>query len=80
MLRVIPHILTYQISPAGTFKDGHDDAEVIQYRQHAYLPQMLAWRKQSLQPEDFLDGVTGEFTLDLKDALAAAWARVQLAE
>ena len=39
----------------GTFKDGHGDVEVIQYRQDAYLPQIEKWREQALLPQYFQD-------------------------
>ena len=62
----------------GTFKDGHDDVEVIQYRQDVYLPQIEEWRKQCLLPQDFQDE-EGQYTLDLETALSAAHKRVQKA-
>jgi hypothetical protein len=52
----------------GTFKDGHDDVEVIQYRQDVYLPQIEKWREQALLPQDFQDD-EGQYTLSLKSAL-----------
>ena len=62
----------------GTFKDGHDDIEVIEYRQNVYLPQMEAWRKQALLPQDFQDE-NGDYTRDLKTALSSALTRVNAA-
>ena len=58
----------------GLFKDGHDDPEVIQYRQDVYLPQLKEWRKNSLLPEDFLDA-DGGYTVDVKVALEKARVR-----
>ena len=61
-----------------TFKDGHDDVEVIQYRQDVYLPQIEKWREQALLPQDFQDD-EGQYTLSLKSALESAQKRANAA-
>jgi hypothetical protein len=43
-----------------------------------YLKQLEEWRKQALQPDDFLDS-NGNYSNDIKSALATAHARVQKA-
>ena len=60
----------------GTFKDGHDDIKVIEYRQHVYLPLMEKWRAQVVMPADFLDE-KGEYNGEVQAALTKARARAE---
>ena len=60
----------------GTFKDGHDEVEVIEYRQEVYLPLMAKWRAQAVLPADFLNDKGGDDG-DLPTALDRARKRAR---
>jgi hypothetical protein len=62
------------IATTGTFKDGHDEVDVIEYRQEIYLPMMEKWRAWAVLPADFLDD-RGEYEGDLQTAFTRARAR-----
>jgi hypothetical protein len=69
-------IVNICVCVTGTFKDGHDDVEVIEYRQQVYLPLMQKWRAQAVLPADYLNE-QGEYEGDLQSALEKARARAQ---